>query len=268
MATPNSKQGIIDYAFRRLGAPVIEINVDQEQAEERVDDALQFFSERHFDGVERVYFAYQITQDDLDNKFIDTNSIGPANGSGNDGPTGKDILSIVRVFPFGDFGNINMFDVRYQMALTDYFGINRGLGANSSMGIARYDSTKRYINLIQQIFDPEKSLSFSKVTNRLHLEMNHSEDIKAGEFIILEAYASLDPDVFTEIYNDRLLKEYVTALIKRQWGLNLSKFDGVQLPGGVTLRGGQIYQEALAEIAQLEQRVYSEYELPSDFMVG
>ena len=123
------------------------------------------------------------------------------------------------------------------------------------------------INL-QQIMDPEKAVSFSKVTNRLHLEMDWSADIKAGEFIVLEAYATLNPDTFTEIYNDRLLKEYVTALIKRQWGINLSKFDGVQLPGGVTLRGGQIYQEALAEIAQIEQRVYSEYELPSDFMVG
>ncbi len=268
MATPNSKQSIIDYAFRRLGAPVIEINVDQEQAEERVSDALQFFSERHFDGVERVYFSYQITQDDIDNQYVDTNSIGPANGSGGDGPRGSDILTVVRVFPFGDLNTVNMFDVRYQMALTDYFGINRGLGANSSMGIARYDSTKRYINLIQQIMDPEKAVSFSKVTNRLHLEMDWSADIKAGEFIVLEAYATLNPDTFTEIYNDRLLKEYVTALIKRQWGINLSKFDGVQLPGGVTLRGGQIYQEALAEIAQIEQRVYSEYELPSDFMVG
>tara|TARA_R110002012_G_scaffold204050_1_gene373614 strand:- start:18495 stop:19301 length:807 start_codon:yes stop_codon:yes gene_type:complete len=268
MAAPNSKQGIIDYAFRRLGAPVIEINVDQEQAEERVDDALQFFSERHFDGVERVYYQYQLTGDDIDNKYIDTNSIGPANGSGGDGPTGRDILSIVRVFPFGDLSTVNMFDVRYQMALTDYFGINRGLGAQSSMGMARFSSTKQYINMIQQIFDPEKSISFSKVTNRLHIEMDWKRDIQSGEYIVIEAFSSLNPEVFNEIYNDRLLKEYVTALVKRQWGINLSKFDGVQLPGGVSLRGGQIYQEALAEIAQIEQRVYSEYELPTDFQVG
>ena len=268
MPAPNSKQSIIDYAFRRLGAPVLEINVDQEQAEERVDDALQFFSERHFDGVERVYYQYQVTGDDITNKYIDTDTIGPANGSGNDGPTGKEILSIVRVFPFGDLNTVNMFDVRYQMALTDYFGINRGLGAQSSMGMARYESTKQYINMIQQIFDPEKAVSFSKVTNRLHLEMDWATDIQAGEFIVIEAFSSLDPNTFTEIYNDRLLKEYVTALVKRQWGINLSKFDGVQLPGGVSLRGGQIYQEALAEIAQIEERVYSEYELPTDFQVG
>ena len=259
MAAPNSKQGLIDYAFRRLGAPVVEINVDTEQAEERIDDALQFFAERHFDGVERVYFSYQMTQDDLNNQYVDTNNIGPANGSGGDGPRGSDILSVVRVFPFGDLSSTNMFDVRYQMALTDYFGINRGLGAQSSLGIARFDSTKRYINLIQQIMDPEKAINFSKVTNRLKLEMDFTRDIKAGEYIVLEAFAALNPDTFTE---------YATALIKRQWGLNLAKFDGVQLPGGVTLRGGQIYQEALAEIAQIEQRVYSEYELPSDFMVG
>jgi len=268
MAAPNSKQSLIDYSFRRLGAPVVEINVDIEQAEERVDDALQFFSERHFDGVERVYFAYQMTQEDMDLQYVDTNNIGPANGSGGDGPRGRDILSVVRVFPFGDLSTTNMFDVRYQMALTDYFGINRGLGAQSSMGMARFSSTKQYINMIQQLMDPEKAVTFSKVTNRLKLEMDFKRDLKAGQYIIIEAFAALNPDTFSEIYNDRLLKEYTTALIKRQWGLNLAKFDGVQLPGGVTLRGGQIYQEALAEIAQIEQRFYSEYELPSDFMVG
>tara|TARA_Y100001972_G_C7653243_1_gene328645 strand:+ start:885 stop:1688 length:804 start_codon:yes stop_codon:yes gene_type:complete len=267
MAKPNSRESIIDYGFRKLGAPVIEINVDYEQAEDRLDEALEFFTERHFDGVERAFFAHEVTDEDKDNKFIDTNALGPINGPTGDAPTGKDIVSVVKVFQFGQFSNISMFDIRYQLALSDYFGINRGLNAAVSQGLASYDSTKRYINLIEDLFQPEKALRFSKVTNRLHLDMRMSE-IKTGEFIIIEAYVALNPTIFTEIFNDRLLKKYFTALLKRQWGANLSKYDGVPMPGGVLLRGGQIYNEALAEVERIEQEVYSQYELPTDFMTG
>jgi len=267
MTTPSSKESLIDYCFKRLGAPVIEINVDYTQAEDRVDDAMQFFSERHFDGVERAYFAYQITETDKTNQFIDTDSLGPINGPTGDAPTGKDILSVVKVFQFGVFANTNMFDIRYQLALSDYFGINRGLGASVSGGLSSYDSTKRYINLIEDMFQPEKAIRFSKVTNRLHLDAKWSE-INVGEYLIIESYVRLNPDIFVEIYNDRLLKKYTTALIKRQWGSNLSKYDGVQMPGGVVLRGGQIMAEAQAEIDRIEQEVFTQYELPVNFMTG
>jgi len=263
-----SKDGIIDYALRRLGSPVIEINVDRKQCEERLDDALQFFEERHFDGIEKALFSYKITQDDIDNKYIDTETLGPVNGPEGDGPTGKDLLTVTRIFQFGDFANINMFDVRYQMALVDYFGINRGLGANMSMGLANYDSTKRHISLIEDLFQPEKQLRFNKVTNRLHLDMNWTIDLSVNEHIIIEGYVSLNPEIFGEIYNDRMLKEYYTALVKRQWGINMSKFDGVQLPGGVTLKGSQIFAEAVQEIRDIEARYMSDYELPVDFTVG
>lgn len=268
MAHPNSRESLIDYCFRRLGAPVIEINVDYSQAEDRLDDALEFFQERHFDGVEKVFFRHQITQQDVDNSYISTNDIGPVNGPTGDGPRGSDILTIVKVFQFGQFSNINMFDIRYQLALSDYFGINRGLNAAVSQGLASYDSTKRYINLIEDFFQPEKAIRFSKVTNKLHIDTDWSEQMQVGEYLVLEAYAALNPQTYTEIFNDRLLKEYTTALIKRQWGSNLAKYDGVQMPGGVVLRGGQIQAEAEREINEIEMKFYSQYELPVDFMTG
>jgi len=264
----NSREGLIEYAFKRLGSPVIEINVDYSQAEDRVDDALELFRERHFDGMEKVFFSHQITQTDIDQEYINTNDIGPVNGPTGDGPRGSDILTVVKVFQFGQFSNINMFDIRYQLALSDYFGINRGLNAAVSQGLASYDSTKRYINLIEDFFQPEKAVRFTKVTNRLHIDTDWSTQMQVGEYLIIEAYAAINPQTFTEIYNDRLLKEYVTALIKRQWGANLSKYDGVQMPGGVVLRGGAIEAEAQRELEVIEQKLYSQYELPVDFMTG
>jgi len=266
MAKPNSRESLIQYCLRRLGAPVVEINVDWQQCEERLDDALDFFIERHFDGVEKVFFKYQITAEDIANQYILTDNIAAPNGV--DGPTGREIVSIVKVMQFGNFANINMFDVRYQMALTDYFGVNRNLQGTHSMGLANYDAMMRYIKLIEDYFQPEKAIAFSKVTNRLQLNMNWAEEVKSGDWIAIQAYAALDPEKFTEIYDDRYLKRYVTALIKKQWGTNMSKFDGVALPGGVTMRGGQIYAEAMQEIAQIEQEFLYNSELPVDFMTG
>jgi len=266
METPNSRETLIQYCLRQLGAPVVDINVDWQQCEDRLDDALQYFTERHFDGVEKVFFKHQLTAQDIQNQYISTDDIGPPNGI--DGPTGRQIVSIVRVLQFGPFANINMFDIRYQLALTDYFGINRNLSGTYSMGLASYDATKRYIKLIEDLFQPEKAVVFSKVTNKLHLNMNWNDEAKPGDYIMIEAYAALDPEQYTEIFNDRYLKRYLTALIKKQWGANMSKFDGVALPGGVTLRGSQIFAEAMAEIAQIEQDILRSYELPVNFMMG
>jgi hypothetical protein len=266
MATPSSRQTLIEYALRQLGAPVIDINVDWQQCEDRLDDALQFFTERHFDGVEKTYFSYQITQTDMDNKYISTDNFAPVGG---DGPSGKEIVSVVKVFQFGPFTNINMFDIRYQMALTDYFGINRNLtGQGNALGLSSYDSVKRYIKLIEDIFQPEKMIRFSKVTNKIYIDTNWSTEMRVGEYLMFETYAALNPTKYTEIFNDRYLKKYITALIKRQWGSNMAKYDGVALPGGVTLKGSQIYQEAALEIAGIEQEMISAYELPVSFMTG
>jgi hypothetical protein len=266
MAYINTKEELIQYCLRELGAPVVEINVDWQQCEDRLEEALEYFTERHFDGVEKVFFKYQLTQQDITNQYISTDNIGPPNGI--DGPTGKDIVSVVKVMQFGNFSNINMFDIRYQMALTDYFGVNRNLQGTHSLGLANYDSMMRYIKLIEDFFQPEKAIVFSKVTNKLQLNMNWTEEVKVGDWLAIQAYATLDPEKNTEIYNDRYLKRYATALIKRQWGANMSKFDGVALPGGVTMRGGIIYEQAVQEIARIEQEFLYNSELPVDFMTG
>jgi hypothetical protein len=269
MASITSRDGLIDYALRKLGAPVIEINIDRQQAEDRVDEALQFFNERHFDGVERVFFSHELTADDITNRYILTDDLATPKGFPTGGPTGRDIVSVTKVFQFGPLKGIDsMFDVRYQMALNDYFGINTGLGYQSALGLASYDSAKRYISMISDFFQPEKEIRFSKVTNRLLIDGDLSQSTESGDYLIIEAYAALDPETFNEIYNDRMLKRYVTALLKKQWGSNLSKFAGVQLPGGVQLNGPQIYAEALQEIQIIEQEFYSQYELPIDFIVA
>ena len=267
MAQPNSRESLIQYAYRQLGAPVVEINVDYEQANDRLDDAWQFFAERHFDGVERAYFSYVLTNADIENKYINTDTLGPIVGSSGANPNGYDILSIIRVFPFGSLNANELFDVRYQMALNDVYGVNTNLGFVNSTPIANYDITKRYIRLIEMMFDPERTIRFNKVTNKLYIETDWSS-LKAGTYLSIEAYVNLNPDLYPEIYNDRMLKKYFTALVKKQWGANLSKFDGVALPGGVALRGGQIFAEAVQEVAILEDQIVASYELPPDMMTG
>lgn len=263
---PDSRQTLIEHCLRNLGHPVIQINVDQQQCEDRLDEALQYFTTRHYDGVQKVYFKYQLTQTDLDRGYINVSDIDNPSDDPT-GPKGEDIVSVVKVFRFGTLSGVNMFDVRYQLALTDYFGINRGLNGSQSTPLAGYQVTMQYINLLQEFFSPEKGIRFSKVTDKIYVD-GMSKDIPSGHYLIIEAYAALDPDIHTKIYDDRLLKKYVTALIKRQWGSNMMKYDGVQLPGGITFKGSQIYQEAVQEIMAVETEFERSYELPVDFMIG
>ena len=223
MAAPASRSQLIDYAMRKLGAPVVEINVDYQQAEDRLDEALDFFTERHFDGVERCYFKHQITQTDIDNKYIPTNTLPPIDGPTGNGPDGSDIVSVVRIFRMQS-STSNMFDVRYQWALNDVFGINTGNAfGGGSEPLASYDIFRRYQSLINDFFNPDKALRFSKVTNRLHIDMDWSTDAIVGDYIVVEAYAALNPNTFTEIFNDRMVKKYFTALLKKQWGMKMLK---------------------------------------------
>ena len=250
MAQPATRQQLKDYALRRLGDPVIEINVDDSQVEDRLDDALQFFAEYHFDGVEKRYFSHQITQTDIDNEYIDMDQVDSS------------VISVTRVYNESE-STVNMFDVRYQIALNDFYGIRTGMG-----NISHYDITKRHLNLIQQILDPEKAVRFSRVTNKLRIDTDWSEQFTVGNFLVIEAYTILDPNTYTEIYNDRLLKEYVTSLIKRQWGMNLSKFQNITLPGGLSYNGAELFSQGQEEITKIEEEVQLKYELPPDFMVG
>jgi hypothetical protein len=252
-----SREDLKDYALRRLGFPVIEINVDDAQVEDRIDDALQFFSQYHFDGVEKVYVPYIITQTDINNKYINTNNI-------NAGSSGGEIVSIMKIHIIDQSTQSGMFSVQYQLMLNDYF--NGFLTGTSNLNY--YDTTKQYLSLLQQFLSPEKQIQFSRVTNKLSIQADWSETFKVGDKILVEAYVALSPETYPEIYNDILLKKYVTALIKRQWAANLSKFSNIPLPGGARFDAATMYSDATTELSQIEDTVQSKYELPVDFMVG
>ncbi len=257
MALPTSREELKQYCLRKLGAPVIEINVDDSQLEDRIDDTLQLFAEYHFDGVEKRYYKHAVTQeeldrakDDLNGGYISTDGIDPS------------IISITRLFQFSE-STANLFDVRYQIALNDFYGIRTGLGS-----IHQYDITKRHLSLLQQMLDPEKMIRFTRVTNKLYIDMNWDEDVNVGDFLVFECYSKIDPDTFTEIYKDKFILKYATESIRYQWGSNLSKYDGLQLPGGVQFNGRQIMDEARERLDKLEEEMSLRYELPPDFMVG
>ncbi len=247
MANPSSRQGLIDYCLRRLGHPVIEINIDEDQVEDRIDDAFQFYREYHYDAVERVYLKYQITSEDMTNRYI---------------PLNDNIVGVDRILPFSNRSTgINIFDVRYQILINDLYSL-------MSTDLIYYSQVKTQIELINQLLVGVKPVRFNRHMNRLYIDMDWEADVDVGSFIIVECFRILDPDTYTDVYNDRFLKQYATALIKKQWGENMKKFQGVQLPGGVLLNGQQIFDEAVEELTRLEQEMQSRFELPPDMFVG
>jgi hypothetical protein len=254
MAHPRTRQELKDYCLRSLGAPVIEINVDDQQVEDRIDEALRYFIDWNSFASEKRYYKYQVTAQDKTNGYINTDSIAA---------DGEKIISISRVFQVGfNLQMNNVFNVRYQMALNDFYGLRTG-----QMNLNFFVSTMQYIEMLQQLLDPEKQTQFSRYANKLTVHMNW-QDFVTGQFLLIEAYTSLDPDTYSEIYDDPMLKKYATALIKRQWGANLSKFEGIPLPGNITFNGQRIYQEALEEIAKIEDAVLTTYQEPPDFITG
>jgi len=248
MAIVTSRQGLIDYCLRRLGQPVIEINIDEDQLEERVDDALEYFQEYHFDGVEKVFLKHVITADDITNEYI---------------PMGDPVISVVRVLPIPSFDSFSggFFNEEYQLRLND-------LNNFSGSTLIHWEMVQQNFSLIEQLFNIAPTMLFNRKQNRVYLETDWSKKINVDDVLVIEAYRALDPSTFTEIWNDMFLKKYTTALIKRQWGENLKKFAGVVLPGGITLDGKTIYDEAVEEIRQIEDEVNLKYELPIDFNVG
>lgn len=248
MSTPNSRQSLKDYALRMLGYPVIDINVDDSQLEDRLDDALEFYGDFHADGYEKVYLSHQITQNDIDNKYIDISNIDDS------------VTQVVKVFSYAA-NTTNIFDIRYQLALNDFYGL-RTAGT-----LSHYTIVQQHMSLLQQLLDPEFQIDFTRSTMKLHLRTDW-EKLAVGDYLVVEAYAVIDPDTYTKIYNDRFLKRYVPALFKRQWGANLSKFTGIQLPGGVEFNGREIFDQATQEIEKLEQEARDMYEFPPGFFVG
>jgi len=340
MAIPNSKTTLGDWCKRRLGYPVIDINVDPDQVDDRVDEALQYFYTFQYNGMQRVYFKHKITTDDKNRAKVPetetatdanpiTNTLAvavavddttvtltdatdfPQTGTINIAADGtnatetltvtaktgnvltvsaatiahlinttvtsvdtmtweKDqgylvmpdsVLSVLRVLPFSDRGNLNMFDVRYQLRLNDLYDF-------SSESIIHYQMTMWHLDFLDMILIGEKPIQFNVNQGRLYINMDWDDDLDVGEYIIIECYRKLDPVNFTDIYNDLWLKKYATALIKRQWGANLSKFSGVTMLGGVTMNGEQIWSQANEEVFKLEEESRTTWEEPLLFDIG
>jgi len=317
MANPSSRQGLIDYCLRRLGHPVIEINIDEDQIEDRIDDAFQFYREYHYDAVEMVYLKVQVTPSTaiLANAEANIFVVGDVITGANSGATATisstsdtanlvlagvtgtfasgelvtgsrsnsnaivnavtignydnryfdipdAVVGVTRVLPFSNRSTgINIFDIRYQILINDLYSL-------MSTDLIYYTQVKTQIELINQLLVGVKPIRFNRHMNRLYVDMDWAADVDIGSYMIVECYRILDPDTFTDVYNDRFLKRYATALIKKQWGENMKKFQGVQLPGGVLLNGQQIFDEALQEIQTLEEEMQSRFELPPDMFVG
>jgi len=278
MAQPASRQELIEYCLRRLGAPVLEINVDDDQIDDLVDDALQYFQERHFDGVERMYLKYQITQDDIDRGSASSElPVGPGvKTSTATSTTGlsfnwyenanyiqvpDSVIGIEKVFKF-DTSSISggMFSIKYQLFLNDLYYFN-------SVELLQYAMVKTYLEDIDFLLTTDKQLRFNKRQNRLYLDIDWKSQSK-DTFIVIDCYRILNPNDFTKIYNDSFLKRYLTALMKRQWGQNLIKFRGVKLPGGIELNGRELYDDAEKELQDIKQRMSMDYELPPYDFIG
>lgn len=280
MAKPSSRQELVDYCLRKLGAPVLEINIDDDQIDDLVDDALQYFYERHFDGVERMYLKYKVTQSDVDRgkaKYGDGIGIVTTTGSANIPGYGStsfnfyensnyiqvpdSVIGIEKVFKF-DTSDISggMFSIKYQLFLNDLYYFN-------SVELLQYAMVKTYLEDIDFLLKTDKQIRFNKRQNRLYLDIDWSTKLPDTYFVI-DCYRILDPNDFTKVYNDSFLKRYLTALMKRQWGQNLIKFRGVKLPGGIELNGREIYEDAEKEIENIRQRMSLDYEMPPYDFIG
>jgi len=279
MAKPSTRQGLIDYCLRRLGAPVLEINVDDEQIDDLVDDAIQYFNERHYDGVEKMYLKYKITDDDLARgRAKNTDGVGIVTTTGTSTIVGtattfsfyensnyiqvpESVIGIEKIFKF-DTSSISggMFSIKYQLFLNDLYYFN-------SVELLQYSMVKSYLEDIDFLLTTDKQVRFNKRQDRLYLDIDWGSQA-AGDYLVLECYRALDPDSFTQVYNDSFAKQYLTALIKRQWGQNLIKFQGVKLPGGTELNGRQLYEDGVRDLEEIKQRMSSEYELPPMDLIG
>jgi len=244
---PASRQDLIDYCYRRLGAPVIEINVDPDQVEDRIDDAFQYFQDYHFDGVEKVYLRHQLSAQDIANEYI---QIPPP------------VISVLRVIPVGNSNqSMGMFDIQYQMRLNDLYTF-------TSTSIMHYDIMMKHLALLNFEFNTDPGIEFERHQQQLRINWDWANSVGVNDYIIIECYRILDPNMYPDVYNDRWLKAYCTELIRRQWGENLMKYNGVALIGGTQLNGGEIYQKALDNLEKLEQQVKDEFQLPIDFILG
>ena len=281
----NSRQDLIDYAKRQLGAPVLEINVAEEQIEDNLDDTITFYQDRHFDGVEKMYLKHKITKDFTDtvqasgqdgaetSLGITTTTSSSVNITGIGATTfgfeetqnfiqiPDAVIGIEKVFKIDSRAIAsNMFNLTYQLFLNEIYHF-------SSMELLQYTMTKRYLEDIDFILHPDKQIRFNRRQNRLYIDSDYSS-MKEDDYLIIECYRVLNPNDYPKVYNDRWVKNYFTAKLKKQWGQNLIKFQGVKLPGGVELNGRAIYDDGIAEMQAIEDKMSTEFELPPLDFIG
>ena len=271
MAIPSTRQGLIDYALRQNGAPVLEINIEDDQLSDLVDDAVQFYNERHMDGYIRTHLKVKFTQDMIDAMTTDsTTQVTGATSSAlavdwfeqnNYLKVPEHVTSVIKVFDFVSKNVTNLFDVRYQWRLNDIWDLTQ-------TEILTYEMVNRRLEDIYYLLEGQKQTRFQVRGDRLYLDLDFKTDVKENDFLVIECYRAIDPSTSTAVYNDLWLKRYVTALIQRQWGANLIKFQGAQLPGGITMNGEFIYNEGKAKVEKLEEEMLTQYETPPLDMIG
>ena len=271
MAKASTRQGLIDYALRQNGAPVLEINIEDDQISDLVDDAIQFYNERHMDGYIRTHLKVQFTQAMIDAMTTDsTTTVTGATSSAlsvdwkeqnNYLKVPEHVTSVIKVFDFVSKNVTNLFDVRYQWRLNDLWDLTQ-------TEILTYEMVNRRLEDIYYLLEGQKQIRYQMRGDRLYLDLDFKTDVPADQFIVLECYRAIDPTQFTDVYNDVWLKRYVSALIQRQWGANLIKFQGAQLPGGITMNGEFIYNEGKAKVEKLEEEMLTRYETPPLDMIG
>lgn len=248
MAPPNSRRKFKEYIMRRLGFPVTEINVDDQQVEDRIDDALSYYQEYHFDGSEQCFYKHQITADDIANKFITV----PVEIMG--------ITKLVDGMGLGIHAGSSLFDVTYQMMLNDFFNLTQE-------SIVPYYLAMRHINMFSELFNATPGIRFNRKTDKLYVDTNWSK-YQAGNYMVFDCYKYINPEDHPEVWQDKWLLRYGTALVKRQWGENLKKHDGITILGGRTLNGQKIWDEAVQEIKDLEDEMIHSFSLPVTDMFG
>ena len=279
MAQPSSREGLIDYAKRQLGFPVLEINVADEQFQDLLDDAIQIYQERHYDGIARMYLKYKITQDDIDRgqarggdstlgitTTTTTSTVGLSTTfnieeNNNYIQMPPSVIGVNQIFKVrSDTVYDGLFNIRYQLFLNDLY-------AFGSIDLLQYAMVQTKLEDITFLLNPDVRYRFNIRQDRLYIDVDWAQ-INKDDYFVIDCFRILDPDDFTKVYNDQFLKRYFTALCKKQWGMNLIKFQGVQLPGGIQLNGRQIYDDGVKELDEIRAKMSSDYEMPPLDMIG
>ena len=243
---PASRTELREYCLRALGKPVIQINVEEDQLEDRLEEGLQMYQEFHGDATIKTYLKHEIAQDDIDNEYVTLTEA---------------TIGVIAVFPLDSGSTKNMFDVRYQLYLNDIYDLTK-------TSIVSYYQVQQHLGVLQEVFSGKPGMRFSRHQNRLYVDVDWSKEFNVGDYLVAECVQIVDPTTYTDVFNDMWLKQYTTELFRKQWGNNLIKYQGTQLPGGTTLDGGRILDEAKSNIEILLQDLEGKYQFPVDFAVG